>query len=424
MITRLVSRKSFRGRQVPIVNSRSILCAFLFISVAACSHTSPYYRDEPRFGAAINENEVAHRLLLIGDAGAPATGGEPVLLALERYASSIPNKTTIVFLGDNIYKDGMPDKSSDSRNDAERRIDAQIDVIRHTGARGIFIPGNHDWANGRPEGWNYIKNLGNYIDSVANDDAIRVHLYPPGGCPGPLNANLDRVVSVIILDTQWWLHNYRKPGSTDPARCQYTTERSVLRALKEQLRHGALSKRWVVLAAHHPLQSHGPHNGFADLKAHLFPLTDLHERFWLPLPVIGSIVMLVRWIHSPNSEDFSSPRYKHMRTTLQGALKEVAEVGAVPIVYAAGHDHSLQVITGTEANAIYLVSGSGSKSETTRVGHSDSTLFAHSHPGFMVMDFVRNGNVRLAVIEATGRGSRPKEVYSIFLNEMSLKIIN
>ena len=73
---------------------------------------------------------LSYRILLIGDAGNPIKEGqEPVLSALQKQLSIYPSKTTVVFLGDNIYPDGMPPKQSPERKEAERRLNEQIKTI-------------------------------------------------------------------------------------------------------------------------------------------------------------------------------------------------------------------------------------------------------------------------------------------------------
>ncbi len=49
-----------------------------------------------------------------------------------------------MFLGDNIYEDGMTGPTTEEK----RRIDSQIDIVGATGPKGLFIPGNHDWKGG------------------------------------------------------------------------------------------------------------------------------------------------------------------------------------------------------------------------------------------------------------------------------------
>ena len=96
-----------------------------------------------------------------------------------------------------------------------------------------------------------------------------------------------------------------------------------------------------------------------------------------------------------NPNDIFSSTYKLM-------VQEFAELcaGQNPLINVGGHEHNLQVLDGREFHVRYiLVSGAGSQSKLTPVGHGENTLFAHEHAGFMVVDFLTNGDVWLQVVE-------------------------
>src|SRR5690606_32767865 len=120
---------------------------------------------------------------------------------------------------------------------------------------------------------------------------------------------------------------------------------------------------------------------------------------------------------SPSAQDVSNRRNRHMRRSLQFTFGDAAEKGVAPLVYAAGHDHSLQVFDGGRTHARYtLVSGMGSRSSD--VGSNRRTLFAHSNPfapGFMEIDFLKTGGARLAVWEHDGTHAEGVEVFSMML---------
>jgi hypothetical protein len=87
---------------------------------------------------------------------------------------------------------------------------------------------------------------------------------------------------------------------------------------------------------------------------------------------------------------------------LFAAMDKPAADGAAPLIYAAGHEHSIQVFERRHGPHYLVVSGLGSSDKATPVGHDGSSLFAHSdheRPGFVSVDFLRDGRVRLAVVE-------------------------
>ncbi len=136
-----------------------MLVAAVFLLQTGCSHQSPFYRKKitRSESATIAEPNIEQRILLIGDAGEPGFT-EPVLTTLREWAGIAPDKTTVIFLGDNIYPDGLPPADDTSKRDeAVRKLSAQMEAIRVSKARGLWIPGNHDWARGRAGGFNAVK---------------------------------------------------------------------------------------------------------------------------------------------------------------------------------------------------------------------------------------------------------------------------
>lgn len=363
---------------------------FYFLAIANCSHTRPYYRpgEVSPPDTAIGAAAVRQRVLLIGDAGG-AEAQEPSLAALQAWAAEIPEKTVLIFLGDNIYPRGLPAENVPQRAEAEQRLLRQLQAVKVSGARGIFVPGNHDWAKGAPEGLDNLLRQEKLVNDFLPGEN---NFLPRGGCPGPVAVDLEGV-RIIILDTHWWLHRNRKPSSG----CPQGTEDAVLEELKFLL--NSAGEREALIAAHHPLVSHGPHGGFFTWKDHLFPLTNLKRWLWVPLPVIGSLYPLFRWNVVKHDQDLSGERYRRM-------VQRISEVFAAqrPLVYTAGHEHSLQVLEGEKAASYLLVSGAGSQTKITGVSDGENTLFAHSHTGFMALDFLAGGRVLLRVVEPETNG--------------------
>lgn len=87
---------------------RQLLPWVLLCHVAlACSHEVPFHRGEFR-ADLVARDAIEHRLILLGDAGAPDPEGEPSLRLVARRGAELPHRTTIVFLGDNVYETVEP----------------------------------------------------------------------------------------------------------------------------------------------------------------------------------------------------------------------------------------------------------------------------------------------------------------------------
>jgi hypothetical protein len=333
---------------------------------------------------------VETRLFLVGDAGAPAPR-DPVLAALGAQIAADPARALVVFLGDNIYPSGLPAEGTPGRREAERRLDAQVDVLREREARGVFVPGNHDWGAWGPDGWDAVRRQGRRIADRAGP---AVTLLPPDGCPGPVVLDVGTRLRLIALDTQWWLHAYAKPlhpGSS----CGHDSEKEVEDALAAAI--GGAAGREVVVVGHHPLASGGIHGGYFGWRDHIFPLREKKSWLWIPLPGIGSAYPLARRGGITN-QDVSGPLNVRMREALSRAFER-----SRPLAYAAGHEHNLQVIRGKSAEYL-LVSGVGFYGHTSRTAHTEGTLFSRASSGFMRLDIPSAGPPRLAVIvvDATG----------------------
>ena len=118
------------------------------LTSAGCSHTKPYYHpDIPDIAKheSTTEGVLRYRLLLLGDGGAPKPD-EPVLKTLGEWARKDAAKTSIVFLGDNMYPDGMTERR---KHEVATRLGPQLSVVKDANVHGLFIPGNHDWASGK-----------------------------------------------------------------------------------------------------------------------------------------------------------------------------------------------------------------------------------------------------------------------------------
>jgi hypothetical protein len=427
------------------------VCARLFrlavvVGLAsACSNTRPFM-VEPLTSGPPAAAAVDHRLLLIGDAGDPDPDGEPTLHALQKQVELMPARTTVVFLGDIVYETGMPEPTPiegtvteevldeallnmfASRRDSERRVKAQVKAADVQGARTIFIPGNHDWDQFGIGGWQRVRQLEDYVHQLAGLVAGRVTLLPGGGCPGPVTVDLGQHARLIVLDTQWFLEVGQKPTpENNPTGCAQTTDDQVLDALGAVLRESARAKRAAIVVGHHPLRSHGPHGGYVSPRVHLFPLVMFGSyvptlAHWIPIPGIGTLMGEARAWFSPNPQDMSSSANEHMRSRLLTAMSDAAADGAGPLLYAAGHEHSLQVFRSPRGPRYLVVSGLGSHRKALPVGRDRDSLFVHSSaeaPGFARIDFLHDGRVRVAIVEATPEAPDGLEVWAHLLDKAS-----
>src|SRR5512138_2099718 len=126
---------------------------------------------------------ILQRIVLVGDGGELTSDRRhPVAEAIKKYIT-LDKKTTVLYLGDNLYRTGLPDDQSAQYQTAKAVLDSQLSVVENTPAQVIMIPGNHDWKNGARDGYDAIIREQVYVDILNKPN---VHFYPKDGCPGPV----------------------------------------------------------------------------------------------------------------------------------------------------------------------------------------------------------------------------------------------
>ena len=296
--------------------------------------------------ARTNPDRLEHRVVLIGDAGEPLSGAAARLRDsnFERARqAALSDTTTFVFLGDNVYPDGVP-VDPPGREDALALLDPQLDIVGQN-ARGIVIPGNHDWDSSGRRGLDHIREQARYVDA-RRPTGGPVQFQPKDGCPGPIYLDLGERVRLIFIDSEWLLRGGRKQtagchwGSADapvPYDGEAGTELTV-EHFAETLSSIVPADRDLVLLAHHPVRTAGSHAG--------------NRPWWQHLLLFSFYKYLTR-----SEQDLGSEQNERMRVLVRDAL---STSGADPIIHASGHEHGLQVFDAPRMH--YLVSGSGSKS--------------------------------------------------------------
>ena len=323
-------------------------------------------------------DSIMQRIIMVGDAGMLLHGKQPELELVTRLFSLKDSNNAVVYLGDNIYPVGFPDIQSSTYGEKKKILDLQIDVLNGKGAKGYFIPGNHDWMQGRARGVYQLKNEENYVKSR---NLTNVFFTPLNGCPGPVEIPLSESVVMIAVDSQWWLQRENRPGETSDCDCK--TEDEVVIQLKDILYRNR--NKIVVYAAHHPFKTNGEHGGYFTWKQHIFPLTEVNKNLYIPLPVIGSIYPISRGVFG-NIQDLKHPEYKDY-------IKKIDEVLSTHpyCIRIAGHEHTLQYIV--QQGQQYIVSGAGSKE--TQVRNGKGTVFKDEGTGFGVLEVLKSGKVIL-----------------------------
>ncbi|MEZ4698993.1 MAG: BamA/TamA family outer membrane protein [Rhodothermales bacterium] len=363
----------------------------LLLGLAGCTaarpYTAPAHRDWRSNPPALTDDHITYRVFLIGDAGSPPRDGYPdPLPLLGTKLDAAGERGAVVFLGDNIYCCGLPDSTHPDRSTAELRLRRQLDAVRDFPGRVVFIPGNHDWNNSARGGRAALAREEAYIESYLDRGNT---FLPDDGFPGPAVVELTPAITLVALDTEWWLTRHER-ATGDAGDFEVEEEGDVLLELDEVLRDH--DDEHVLVVGHHPIYSNAQHAGRYAFKTHLFPLTELWDRAYLPLPFVGSLYPLFVRLYG-SRQDLAHPVYRAMRTGLERAFGEHES-----LIYAAGHEHSLQYFEGPRHR--YIVSGAGARPE--HVARGGGAAFTHMNTGFTALNYYDDGSVWLEVWEPDG----------------------
>ncbi|OKS88445.1 hypothetical protein RG47T_3912 [Mucilaginibacter polytrichastri] len=328
------------------------------------------------------QDNVVHRIIYIGDAGEADKQQGGVLTHAQ--CKIITGKTTVIYLGDNIYPTGMGLPGSKEEKETEGILQSQYQPMRSKGAPVYFIPGNHDWDRMGPQGLAKIKQQWEYI-SEQKDSLLKV--VPENGCPGPYEIKINDNLVVIAFDSEWWVYIYSKENPD--ADCDCKTGDEITARFREILNRNR--DKIIMLADHHPFWSYGHHGGYYNIVDYFFPLTSVNKKLYVPLPGLGALYPLLRGTFSI-TEDQGHPLYRNMIAKINGVFKDFPNV-----IHVSGHEHGLQFIKDHEQ--IQVVSGSGAKEAFVKKGKY--ALYAQTKPGFVTADLMADKSIKFTYYAGT-----------------------
>ncbi len=346
----------------------------ILLLLGSCATYKPKYADEAGKLDVPVTKEVSHTFYLIGDAGKSPMGDMNPALKLfkNRLDRANPNSTAI-FLGDNIYPAGMPHKkdASDDYLVAKNNIMAQLNTLERFKGNPIFIPGNHDWYN---EGIKGLAREQKFIEKVLDSKKV---FFPEDGC-AIQKVDIDDKVVVIAIDTEWYLANWDKnPTINDD--CEIKDREKFFEELEGLIKKNA--DKTTLIALHHPMSSYGQHGGQFSLKRQLYPTGTK-----LPLPIIGTVINVLRKTTGASPEDLNNKDYRELRKRIM-TLAQYSE----KVILASGHEHTLQYIV--EDNTPQIVSGAGAKEGATRL--MNGSRFSTGRMGYAILEVYVDGSSRI-----------------------------
>ena len=372
----------------------------------------PNYRDKAvgwQKNLPPDSAHLRYSVFLIGDVGNPipaAKGGEPSLNYMRQQMLRMGANSSVVFLGDNIYNQGMPPEGAYDRKIAEGRLNTQLDILKGYQGEKYMTPGNHDWIQGIKGGLAQVNREQAYAEHyLASDSTLFSYtgdfLVPRDGCPGPYEIPLRDDLVMIAINSQWFITPQENRPFGDA--CGADTEEEVYAQIEEVIKRN--KNKHILIVTHHPLFSDGIHGGYFTFADHVFPLSIVAKYAFVPLPVLGSIYPLARK-YGGISQDIPHPAYQKYKKNLLDIFSRYPNV-----IYANGHEHNLQYIDYGTGH--FITSGSGCKTQHVKPGSQGTALFSDKEKGFSRLNYYDDGQVwvEFMVPNDADKGLTARRVY-------------
>lgn len=339
---------------------RAVLSAGVLYSCATYNVKKGKNLFEVKNSDIKSENDF--KVFLIGDAGnADEIQAQQTLGLLKNKLDSADSNSMLIFLGDNIYPNGMPKETDKDYALARQKLENQLAITRNFKGKTLVIPGNHDWYNGLGG----LKAQEDFVKNYFNDKKA---FLPKNSCPID-DVNLSKDIKLIVIDTEWALANWDNyPGINKG--CTIKTREDFFTEFKDLVTKNQ-DKR-IIVALHHPIISSGTHAGFNSAKSHLFPLKSK-----VPVPGVASLINILRSSSGASPEDLNNQHYADLANRLKSIVQDKEN-----IIFVSGHDHNLQY--HEDRNIRQIISGAGSKTDPSTIARQ--TDFSYGGNGFAVLN--------------------------------------
>ena len=354
------------------MTARAVVVAAVAL-LAACRTPEPAPPGDPI--PQPSSAGVERVVFVVGDPGEARAESHPILHQMreqvEHWTRTLGRDSSVIVIvvGDIIYPNGMhaPTDREDFPLDSAK-VAEQLAIVSGPAAREHHVPmyflaGNHDWGKEQhEEGVATLANLDQFL-AAHRTTGVNARLLPAAGEPGPDIIDMGPL-RFVFLDTTWWLLQSR---GTRGGRMINQIEHAIRTA----------GDRHVVIVAHHPFVSGGPHGGELPL------FEGMGVGFLLKRS--GAIL-----------QGLNSPPYRRLRAEMGRIFRE----NQPPLLWAAGHEHSLQLIEarGPDEPRWSMVSGSASK--ITHVGQTPGMRYHVSAPGYFMLLIRRDGSAEAVAVAA------------------------
>ncbi|MBW6481645.1 MAG: hypothetical protein K0B10_01160 [Vicingaceae bacterium] len=220
--------------------------------------------------------------------------------------------TLLILNGDLTQKNG----SAFLKNDSLPLYDFLNELSGIPNTQTIVVAGDRDWDNSGKKGIKKVKHLENLVEYKGFKN---IKWVLDKGCPGPELIELDSNLLLMVINTQWWNHPYKKPEVVN-ANCDINTPKDFIIEVENAL--AETEDKNLIIAGHFPLVEQGN----LPFINHLFP------------PVYGSFKTYYHQ-NIGGKRDIINANFNPIREKILNRMSVKSGV-----IYFSAHEYNTQII--------------------------------------------------------------------------------
>ncbi|HBH25180.1 MAG TPA: hypothetical protein DDY13_17390 [Cytophagales bacterium] len=342
---------------------------FIFLLISAFFGCATYQSvKELESDTQRNDRLPAHTFFLVGNLQKDGAPSRPLRAEFISQISVNASRNTVLFPGNILNADLLPEVSEKSNQENLERLRERFNFIKYFEGNYYGVSGYREWADGNKRGNVVVRVMDQYYDNTLEMPDL---MLPSNGCPGPEEVLINDSTILLLINTQWILHDWQIPGTEEG--CEATHPIDFYNALDDAVKRN--HDKIVLIMGHHTLEGAGNPAGFFTPESHM-----------VPLPVIGSLAILYRK-YLGGSQDLANPEYRQMRRTIENIIEPFPNV-----LYLAGSEANTGIY---KVNENYLInSGNYLSGKAINKKNAD---FATSSPSFTRIDLLDRHTFRIRV---------------------------
>jgi len=297
-----------------------IFLLFLILPVASLGQqvmVGSNYDNWQQF-APESTQTVKHNVWLLGNLGTQYPyQPSPTLAMMADEIEKAGSNHTIVLLGNQINPQDMPTPGQEDTK-AFDTYQRHLSLLKDTQAGIYMVPGQYEWIHSVKGNRDAIRELEHFTESFLDQGDV---WRPSKGCADPEVVELSKDITLILLDSQWFMEN--ESSFTNVEGCSIDTKTELKEKLAEIF--DEYDDTDILVAFHHPIKSSGTSAGYNSWKDHL-----------LPLPGIGTLMTAFDQI-GISPQNMNHPVHREFRELLMDLTIQTGY-----LIFAYSHDHGLQ----------------------------------------------------------------------------------